>query len=292
MKRLIVLCDGTGNSATRGSADLATNVKRLADTLEPDFYTDEYYDCNEHANHSDSSSPLQEPVCPRCPRCPRTKQTKRPQIIFYQSGVGTSTGMGELSHYWQSKFDFLRNMKCTSIWILIFICTIAGTGAGIDDNILDAYHFLANNYTAESEDKKIPGDEIFIFGFSRGAFTARVLANLVIQLGLFHKHRLWMMRKAWKQYAINDGGARFKYFTDKLWEVDAKCTRKVTVKVLGVWDTVDSVGAPDYMDKLRTINAPKYYTPHLVHGTLSPKHYIHDLDHHSQLIRCSHIRRD
>lgn len=152
--------------------------------------------------------------------------------------------------------------------------SIAGTGAGIDDNILDAYHFLASNYTAgyydKAKNKEIPGDEIFIFGFSRGAFTARVLANLVIQLGLFKKHRLWMMRKAWKQYAINDGGASFKYFTDQLWKVDANCTRKVRVKVLGVWDTVDSVGVPDYMDKAPILNAPNYYTPHLVHGTLGP----------------------
>lgn len=116
----------------------------------------------------------------------------------------------------------------------------------------------------------MPSDEIFIFGFSRGAFTARVLANLVIQLGLFHKHKLWMMRKAWKQYIVNDGGASFKYFTEQLWKVDAKYTRKVRVKVLGVWDTVDSVGVPDYLDKA-PINTQSYYTPHLVHGMSSPR---------------------
>jgi len=111
MKRLIVLCDGTGNSATRLSDELATNVKRLADALEPNFDVEGHYDCNVHTNHSDPSSPLQEPVCPRCPG---TKQMKRPQVTFYQPGVGTSTGMGDLSHYWQSKFDFPCNIKCTS----------------------------------------------------------------------------------------------------------------------------------------------------------------------------------
>ena len=112
MKRLVVLCDGTGNSATRGSAELATNVKRLADALEPDFYVEEYYDCNQHTNYKDPSSPLQEPVCPRCPR---TKKVKQPQITFYQSGVGTSTGMGDVSQWWQGKFNFTCNTKRTSI---------------------------------------------------------------------------------------------------------------------------------------------------------------------------------
>lgn len=103
MKRLIVLCDGTGNSATRGGDELATNVKRFTDLLEPDFLSDEHYDCNEHTKVDDPSSPLQEPVCPKCPK---TKKVKRPQVTFYQSGVGTSTGMGDLSHYWQGKFKF------------------------------------------------------------------------------------------------------------------------------------------------------------------------------------------
>ena len=160
-----------------------------------------------------------------------------------------------------------------NINIYMAVFSVAGTGAGINDHILDAYHFLANNYTAEyfdkAKNKNIPGDEIFIFGFSRGAFTARVLANLVIQLGLFRRHRLWMMRKAWNQYIINDGGASFKYFTEQLWKVDPTCTRKARVKVLGVWDTVDSVGVPDYMDNTPLIkNTQNFYTPHLVHGML------------------------
>jgi uncharacterized protein (DUF2235 family) len=45
------------------------------------------------------------------------------------------------------------------------------TGIGVDDNIRSAYQFIAQNY--------VPGDEIYLFGFSRGAFTARSLTGLI-----------------------------------------------------------------------------------------------------------------
>ena len=53
------------------------------------------------------------------------------------------------------------------------------TGAGLSDNILDAYHFLGHNFT--------PGSEIYLFGFSRGAFTARSLCGFVKAAGLLDK---------------------------------------------------------------------------------------------------------
>ncbi|NML07501.1 DUF2235 domain-containing protein [Sphingomonas sp. G-3-2-10] len=61
-----------------------------------------------------------------------------PQIIYYDEGVGTST---------------------TSRW------TGGILGHGLRENIIEAYHFLVLNYE--------PGDDIHVFGFSRGAYTAR-----------------------------------------------------------------------------------------------------------------------
>ena len=49
-------------------------------------------------------------------------------------------------------------------------------GKGLDGNITDAYQWLINNYEVE--------DDIFIFGFSRGAYTARSLAGFVAKCGL------------------------------------------------------------------------------------------------------------
>ena len=53
------------------------------------------------------------------------------------------------------------------------------TGKGIDENILDAYRFVVWNYE--------PGDEIYLFGFSRGAYTARSLAGLIRKCGIIRK---------------------------------------------------------------------------------------------------------
>jgi uncharacterized protein (DUF2235 family) len=50
------------------------------------------------------------------------------------------------------------------------------TGYGLDDNVLSAYEFLIENYEE--------GDELFMFGFSRGAYTVRVLAGLIHKVGL------------------------------------------------------------------------------------------------------------
>lgn len=73
------------------------------------------------------------------------------QVIYYQAGVGTE----------ESWWDHLYG---------------GGTGAGLSENIREAYSFLAMNFT--------PGDEIFLIGFSRGAFTARSIAGLISCVGL------------------------------------------------------------------------------------------------------------
>lgn len=131
-----------------------------------------------------------------------------------------------------------------------------GTGSGINDNILDAYCWLASNYEI--------GDEIFIFGFSRGAFTARVVANLVIQIGLFWKNRMYMLHKAWAQYSKDDEGVNWKYFKEQLWSKHFQFTRPVSIRVLGVWDTVGSVGIPDYMPAW--MSSQKFHQSNVLNG--------------------------
>ncbi|KAF4629330.1 hypothetical protein G7Y89_g8814 [Cudoniella acicularis] len=51
-----------------------------------------------------------------------------------------------------------------------------GTGAGVEDHVIQAYHFIATNYNVN--------DEVFLFGFSRGAYTARAVGGLLTQMGL------------------------------------------------------------------------------------------------------------
>jgi len=59
------------------------------------------------------------------------------------------------------------------------------TGQGLSENVREAYAFISNNYE--------PGDEIFLLGFSRGAYTARSIAGLIGAVGLLTKRGLWAL---------------------------------------------------------------------------------------------------
>src|SRR5262249_1551234 len=83
-----------------------------------------------------------------------------PQVVYYHPGVGTGTNI----------VDRLVG---------------GATGLGISSNIREAYSFVVQNYA--------PGDELYLFGFSRGAYTARSLAGLIRNCGILrrkHAHRL------------------------------------------------------------------------------------------------------
>src|SRR3546814_2695924 len=65
-------------------------------------------------------------------------------------------------------------------------------GYGLDDNVLGAYRFLVENWEE--------GDRIYLFGFSRGAWTARVLAGLIHLIGLVRPSQLNMCDNALATY--------------------------------------------------------------------------------------------
>src|SRR5690349_15380028 len=82
------------------------------------------------------------------------------QITYYNEGVGTT---------------YVIHEGLESAFAGAF-------GRGLFDKIADAYRFLMFNYTA--------GDEIYIFGFSRGAFTARSLAGMIRKCGILRKEHV------------------------------------------------------------------------------------------------------
>lgn len=162
----------------------------------------------------------------------------REQLKFYDEGVGTT---------WGSR--------------------LAGgaMGLGMDDNILQGYCWLINNYGAApagrppltdegdpDQEQFEDGDRIYLFGFSRGAYTARSLAGLINRCGLLRRERLDtpeatpdsdLVKKAWELYRkeCKAGEARLQ----KPW----KCFREnnahnVKVHFIGVWDTVGALGVP------------------------------------------------
>src|SRR6187551_438714 len=90
----------------------------------------------------------------------KTEKTHPNQLVFYDPGVGTLARPNPWKKWRQ---DLM------AIFGLV-------TGYGLDDNILGSYEFIVDNYRE--------GDDIYLFGFSRGAYTVRALAGLIHKVGL------------------------------------------------------------------------------------------------------------
>ena len=107
------------------------------------------------------------------------------------------------------------------------------TGEGLENNLRSGYMFLAQNYE--------PGDEIYLFGFSRGAFTARSVSGLISVAGLLKRQCLGLMFDAWHYYRIPRTERNSEDFHALR---DANCHQTVRIKCVGVWDTVGALGIP------------------------------------------------
>lgn len=127
------------------------------------------------------------------------------QCVYYHRGVGTA------------RWERLRG---------------GAFGLGLSRNVLDAYHFLADNYE--------PDDELYFFGFSRGAFTARSLAGLVRNCGILRRENADRIDEAWTLYRSS---------ADKPSGVASTLFRRAyshepRIHFIGVWDTVGALGVP------------------------------------------------
>jgi uncharacterized protein (DUF2235 family) len=111
-------------------------------------------------------------------------------------------------------------------------------GLGLFDNIRTAYRWLALNYD--------PGDEIFVFGFSRGAYTARSLVGMIGRVGLLTRQSLISehLPEAVDRYRRQPPSrtAHFGCSDERFREVNSH--RDTTVRFLGVFDTVGALGVP------------------------------------------------
>ena len=170
----------------------------------------------------------------RCLR--KTDKTEPHQVVFYDPGVGTL-----------ARPDPWRKALQDTITVLGL-----ATGYGLDDNVLAAYEFLVHNY----ED----GDDIYLFGFSRGSYTVRVLAGLIHKVGLVSPQQSNLAgigQTSYKQFSTNseqdaglgqltDGGDEPAQAPDDQAAQFARIlsTRWPTIKFVGVWDTVASVIVP------------------------------------------------
>ncbi|MCC5844078.1 MAG: DUF2235 domain-containing protein [Verrucomicrobia bacterium] len=136
------------------------------------------------------------------------------QVVFYDQGVGSSP------------WTRLRG---------------GAFGVGINSNILRAYLFLCMNYNE--------GDEVYLFGFSRGAYTVRSLAGLIYCCGLLRRHQVRSVYRAMEIYRdprIKPGHETAVRFRAAIGVRDFPDEPgRIPIKFLGCWDTVGSLGIPD-----------------------------------------------
>jgi len=141
-----------------------------------------------------------------------------PQVVFYLQGVGTNRGLDRI--------------------------TGGAFGIGLSRNVQEAYRFIVHNLAE--------GDRLFVFGFSRGAYTARSLCGLIRKAGVLTKQHSDLVPDAYRLYKQRNlhpddpPAVRFR----------EQHARETPIHFLGVWDTVGALGIPG--GKLRWLTAWRY----------------------------------
>lgn len=149
------------------------------------------------------------------------------QIALYDAGVGTVANPDRITE---------RGRKISRM-------LDSAMGVSVRAHAIEGYRFLVRNYQ--------PGDRIFLFGFSRGAYTARAVAGMIHFLGLLRPELENLADLAWSLYSGDNvdqkvqhrfqGGKRFR---------KCFCVERAEIHFVGVWDTVSSFG---WFGNLRTL---------------------------------------
>ena len=109
------------------------------------------------------------------------------------------------------------------------------TGKGLHKNIMDDYRYIVQNYRH--------GDELFLFGFSRGAYTVRCLCGLINNCGILKRPDARLIQAAFNLYK-KPGPVNAPNGQNSLDFRAAHSHRSRAVKFVGVWDTVGAMGIP------------------------------------------------
>ena len=185
------------------------------------------------------------------------KEDPTKQIAYYDPGLGTESAQGVLT----PPLKFLTKLSG-----LVF-------GYGLSKNMIDAYQFLMNRYE--------PGDRVFLFGFSRGAYTVRALAGMLKMVGLLEKDtnnlvyfalKVYRQQKPRRPKWAHGVWAWVYYVFIFLWKKEPDWARaggfKKTfcrpcpIHFIGVWDTVKSIG----WFRRRIVLPYTFYNPDIKNG--------------------------
>ena len=127
------------------------------------------------------------------------------QLTWYDEGVGTRNWLDRI--------------------------TGGAFGHGLFENIQQAYRFVVENYQ--------PDDKLVLFGFSRGAYTARSLAGLIGKVGILRKKYVNNIDRVYRIYRKHDANPdEIAAYSEQF------CHPQRDIHFLGVWDTVGSLGIP------------------------------------------------
>lgn len=195
----------------------------------------------------------------------RNSSKTGPQIVYYDEGVGSGN--------WKDKL-------------------LGGAvGTGLYDKVIEAYKFLVFNHE--------PGDEIFIFGFSRGAYTARAFAGLIHHIGIINScfaDRIHVAAALYRNrdpklaiealddllqfrndcapdVCANEEDRALRIKADPAFPPDAPLVR---IKYIGVWDTVKTIGDPMLGDRDGDgeYDEAEFYDHHLHAEVAAARHAI------------------
>ncbi|HWT08605.1 MAG TPA: DUF2235 domain-containing protein, partial [Roseomonas sp.] len=202
-RRIVILCDGTGNRPPDPQDPTASNIWKIRQALVDD----------------------------------------ETQTIWYDPGVGTGTSRPARAlaafERWSRRMGVPGVSWVGSLGGRLSIAFEGMTGTGIGENILDGYQEIVRQYR--------PGDRIYILGFSRGAYTARCIAGVVARCGLLKAGNIRYAPAVVDLYRARRGLAeRVPIRPELLHGFGEQAHRHphVPIEMLGVFDTVASLGAP------------------------------------------------
>ena len=193
------------------------------------------------------------------------------KIILLSDGTGNRAGKKNQTNVWRlyRALDLNTNDQIAmysdgvgSKGFLLLKIIGGAFGWGLKRNVIELYKYLSRNY--ESGPSEEEADKIYLFGFSRGAFTVRVLAGLIFECGLLppnlseqelHKQA----RHKFSEYRYQINSCKFNLYLLFMWVFRILCRKQPTctnnskpkIEFIGVWDTVDAYGLP--IDELKKL---------------------------------------
>lgn len=161
-----------------------------------------------------------------------------PQLLYYDTGIGSEGNLLKRSYE-------------------------GATGGGISDNILQGYRFIIKHYQK--------GDELFFFGFSRGAFTVRSLTGLIRNSGILKIEHSDQVDRAYEIYRSRKLDLQPRAVESTLFRKTFAVEEDTIIKFVGVWDTVGALGNPLFLN-----------------GIMSRRNQFHDTNISSKITNAFH----